>query len=93
MNFNDFGASLVTLFHIMIVNNWYVTVDMITFDLGNNWVKVYFASFWVTVVLVMLNIVTSFVLEIYAGAAGEILAEERQAKYILTLKDKFHSMN
>ena len=31
MNFNDLGASYVTLFHIMIVNNWYVTVDMITF--------------------------------------------------------------
>ena len=28
MNFNDFGASIVTLFHIQIVNNWFVTCDM-----------------------------------------------------------------
>ena len=28
MNFNDFYYSLVTLFHIMIVNNWFVTVNM-----------------------------------------------------------------
>ena len=75
MNFNDLGAAYVTLFHQMIVNNWYVTVDMITFVVQSDWVKVYFASFWVTVVLIMLNIVTSFVLEIYSGAAEEIEEE------------------
>ena len=40
----------------------------------------------------MLNIVTSFVLEIYAGAAEEIEEENKKAKYILTLKDKFHNL-
>ena len=28
MNFNDFGASMVTLFHIMVVNNWFITCNM-----------------------------------------------------------------
>ena len=65
MNFNDFGASFVTLFHIMIVNNWFVTCDMFSDIVGNNWPRVYFISFWVFTVLIMLNLVISFVLEIY----------------------------
>ena len=28
MAFNDFGQSMVTLFHIMVVNNWWVTCNM-----------------------------------------------------------------
>jgi len=74
MNFNDFASSLVTLFHIMVVNNWFQTTNMCTAVAGNNWPRVYFASFWVVTVLIMLNLVISFVLEIY----GEV--EEKYAK-------------
>ena len=28
LNFNDFSAAIITLFSQMIINNWYVTVDM-----------------------------------------------------------------
>ena len=28
MNFNDFGSSLIVLFQQMVVNNWWVVVDM-----------------------------------------------------------------
>lgn len=28
LNFNTFTASLITLFHFMVINNWYVTIDM-----------------------------------------------------------------
>ena len=37
MNFNDFGASLVTLFHIMVVNNWWLTCNMYIDISKNNW--------------------------------------------------------
>ena len=30
LNFNSFGAGMITMFHIMIVNNWFVTVTMYT---------------------------------------------------------------
>ena len=30
MNFNSFGSGMITMFHMMIVNNWYVTVKMYT---------------------------------------------------------------
>jgi hypothetical protein len=66
MNFNDFGAGVVTLFHIMIVNNWYVTCDMFCIVMDNHWPRTFFVAFWVLTVLIMLNLVISFVLEIYA---------------------------
>ena len=69
MNFNDFGASLVTLFHIMIVNNWYVTCDMICIVKNSGWPRTFFVAFWVLTVLIMLNLVISFVLEIYSDTA------------------------
>ena len=28
MNFNSFSSGMVTLFHFMVVNNWFLTVDM-----------------------------------------------------------------
>lgn len=65
MNFNDFGSSLVTLFHIMVVNNWYVTANMYLVVVDSTWPLIYFISFWAITVLVMLNLVISFVLEIY----------------------------
>lgn len=69
MNFNDFGASIVTLFHIMIVNNWYVTCDMFCIVKENNFPRMFFVAFWVLTVLIMLNLVISFVLEIYSDTA------------------------
>ena len=35
MNFNSFGGSIVTLFHFMIVNNWFITVNMYASVMGN----------------------------------------------------------
>lgn len=65
MNFNDFGASLVTLFHIMVVNNWYVTCNMYCYVMGNKWPRLYFILFWALTVLIMLNLVIAFIIEIY----------------------------
>lgn len=65
MNFNDFGASLVTLFHIMVVNNWFITCDMYCYVMGNNWPRLYFISFWTITVLIVLNLVIAFVIDIY----------------------------
>jgi len=28
LNFNDFGAGMITMFHILVVNNWWVTCTM-----------------------------------------------------------------
>ena len=72
VNFNDFGCSLVTLFHIMIVNNWFVTCDMYTDIAGNNWPRLYFITFWILVVLIMLNCVLSILIEVYSTAQEKV---------------------
>ena len=67
MNFNDFGSSCVTLFAQMVVNNWYNTCNLCCDVIGANWPRAYFIAFWIATVLIMLNLVVSFVLEIYSN--------------------------
>ena len=66
MNFNDFGSALVVLFQQMVINNWYVVIDMYTILTGHIWyTHIYFVSFWVFVVLILMNIMIAIVLEIH----------------------------
>lgn len=76
LNFNDFGAALIVLFHQMVVNNWYVTVNQYTVIMGEHnqwWVRLYFVSFWVTIVLIELNILIAIVLEIFSAVAEKVM--------------------
>lgn len=93
MNFNDFGASLVTLFHIMVVNNWFITCDMICLVMGSIWPRVYFVLFWICTVLIMLNLVISFVIEIYESASSETEAEFKRREYVIKLREKFREID
>ena len=55
LNFNDYGASLITLFHQMVVNNWFITVNMFAEIEGHGsvwWVRCFFVSFWIVIVLI-----------------------------------------
>lgn len=72
LNFNDFGGSFITLFHQMIINNWFVTVNMYSEVMGPKskfWVRTYFIFFWICIVLIQLNIVIAIVLEIFGAVA------------------------
>ena len=71
INFNDLYASMVTLFHILVVNNWNMTTEMYCVISGSVWPRVYFSTFWILCTLIMLNIVISFVLEIYGSIGDE----------------------
>ena len=89
LNFNDFGASLVTLFHIMVVNNWFITCNMYCYVMGNNWPRLYFISFWALTVLIMLNLVIAFIIEIYDTVSQEIEFEYKRGEFVLKLQKKF----
>ena len=68
MNFNDFPSALVLLFQQMIVNNWFVVVNMMSLLVAQeNLVRLFFVSFWVVVVLVLINIMVAIVLEIHGS--------------------------
>ena len=66
MNFNDYPSSIVVLFQQMVVNNWFVVVNMLssTLDNGAKQTKYFFISFWVIIVLILINIIIAVVLEI-----------------------------
>ena len=89
MSFNDFYAAMVTLFHILVENNWNTTTAMYTDILGNNWPRVYFVSYWLVVNMIMLNIIISFVLEIYTTVGEDIQAHHVKMLYASQLMDMF----
>ena len=76
MNFNDFGASIIVLVQQMVVNNWWIVVNMISGVVGNTiLVRLFFTSFWVTIVLILVNIMVAIVLEIYGSVSAEVDAK------------------
>ena len=65
LNFNDFASSFITLFTLMVINNWFVTTDMLCDVVGNNWPRVFTITFILVVTWIMLSVIIAFVLEIH----------------------------
>lgn len=73
LNFNDFLGSLLTLFVLMIENNWFVICNMYICVSGSSSPILFFLAFWIITACTMLNIVISFVLEIYDNVQEMVL--------------------
>jgi hypothetical protein len=43
-NFNDYASSLVTLFELLVVNNWMITMDGFVKASGTKWARMYVIS-------------------------------------------------
>jgi len=79
-NFNDFISSMVTLFTLMVVNNWMVQVSQFIVvmsyeNVNENLVRLYFIAFFQLSVVIGINLVVAFVLDMYGST--ERLDEER----------------
>lgn len=64
-NFNDFATSFVTLFSLMVVNNWMVTTEMYVVIYGSKYIRFYFVIFYYLCVVIGLNIVIAFAIDMY----------------------------
>ena len=64
-NFNDLASSFVTMFELMVVNNWYVNTNMYVDITGTNWTRIYFVIFYYLCVVIGLNIVIAFAIDMY----------------------------
>nr|XP_039248277.1 two pore calcium channel protein 1-like isoform X1 [Styela clava] len=64
MNFNDIIHSIVTLFVLMVVNQWHVITQGFVF-VTNKAARLFFISFHLSVVILILNIIVAFVLEAF----------------------------
>lgn len=76
LNFNDTVGGMVTLFSLMVVNNWYIISLGYILATGTRWAYVFFISFFVVVNLVVLNILMALVLDCQGAMSDEIIAIE-----------------
>jgi two pore calcium channel protein 2 len=65
-NFHDFGSSLIILWDIMVVNNWFIFLDKFARDsvLGG-WSRLYFIAWWLTAAIIGMNLFVSLVLDTF----------------------------
>ncbi|XP_053418456.1 two pore channel protein 2 isoform X2 [Nycticebus coucang] len=61
-NFDDFAAALVTLWNVMMVNNWQVILDAYQRYSGQ-WSKIYFVSWWLLSSVIWINLLLALILE------------------------------
>jgi len=61
-NFNDFSSAMLTLFELLIVNNWYVTMD-VTVAVTSGWSRAYFIAWYLLAAVGITNLVVAQVLE------------------------------
>lgn len=66
----------------MVINNWFVTIDMYENVTGQHFPTLFFVLFWVFVVLVLLNVLIALILEIYSAVEPEV--KEKTKKRRLT---------
>lgn len=68
INFNDLLSSYITLFILIVVNNWYVVVAMMV-DIkgGNMWYRYFFIVFYYYGVIIGLNIIIAFAIDMYSA--------------------------
>lgn len=61
-NFDDFAASLVVLWDVMVVNNWHVFLHVYS-EHVNKWSQLYFIVWWLLSVVIGVNLFTALILE------------------------------
>ena len=65
INFNSFTHALVVLMTLIVVNNWHVITQMYVYASGSEAAKIYFVIVYFTSVVLMMNILQSFILDVF----------------------------
>lgn len=63
-NFHDFAASVVTLWDLMVVNNWMVFLEAFSRARGP-WTQLYFVAWWIVSVVICLHLFVSILLDTF----------------------------
>eukprot|EP00041_Stephanoeca_diplocostata_P023758 m.590198 g.590198 ORF g.590198 m.590198 type:complete len:927 (-) comp22376_c0_seq10:1032-3812(-) len=75
MNFNDVWSSYVTLFTLMVVNDWNNTMGGHAV-MATTWSRAFFMLFYVFTVLIVVNVILSYVLEMFQVVVAAQQARE-----------------
>ncbi|KAK1405337.1 Two-pore calcium channel [Heracleum sosnowskyi] len=64
-NFNDYPSGMVTLFNLLVMGNWQSWMQSYKVLTDSAWSYIYFVSFYLVTILLLLNLVVAFVLEAF----------------------------
>ncbi|CAN0165551.1 unnamed protein product, partial [Phaeothamnion confervicola] len=71
INFNSYGRAMVTLFCLLVVNNWYIiAAGYAEFSPLGRWCYLYFLSFQIVGVMVALNVLTAIFINAFNAKAA-----------------------
>ncbi|XP_041074063.1 two pore calcium channel protein 2-like [Polyodon spathula] len=91
-NFDDFAATLVLLYNIMVVNNWQVFMDAFA-RYSTPWSKLYFVAWWLTSSVMWVNLFVALILENFIHKWDRshhgTLSDEDQAECQVTVQSIF----
>ena len=82
-NFHDFGAALVVLWDVMVVNNWYIFLDGYKW-MTTSWAQLYFIAWWLVSVIVCVNLFVALVLEAFVSRWEHVQRQESAELYSST---------
>jgi hypothetical protein len=80
LNFNDLMSAYVTLFALMVVNNWMVVANMYAVVCNTNQVRWFFLSFYYFSVMIGINILIGFAIDMYGAIERMDLKKEENMK-------------
>ncbi|XP_068117739.1 two pore channel protein 2 [Hyperolius riggenbachi] len=91
-NFDDFAAALVTLWNVMVVNNWQVFLDAFS-RYTTPWSKLYFVAWWLVSSVVWVNLFVALILENFIHkwdrSYSHSFTSSQQVEYHMTVQLMF----
>ena len=89
VNFNDLLSGMVTLFILIVVNNWYVIVAMfVDIKNGNILYRAYFMIFYYFGVVIGLNIVIAFAIDMYSAVQRLDEQKEKNREQLVKMAEE-----
>lgn len=80
LTFNDVVSGMVTLFLIMLVNNWFMVADGYLLTSGTVWCGVFFFAWYVVANFIMINIVIAVILDGTGIVSAQLAKAEEEKK-------------
>ncbi|XP_048239548.1 two pore channel protein 2-like [Haliotis rufescens] len=91
-NFDDFAASVVVLWDIMVVNNWMVFLAAFR-QATSPWAYLFFIAWWLLTVVIVLNLFTALILENFIMKWDKILHTSRDRSESGQVEEANHLMS
>ncbi|XP_038621142.1 two pore calcium channel protein 2 [Tachyglossus aculeatus] len=95
-NFDDFAAALVTLWDVMVVNNWQVFLEAYS-RYYSSWSKLYFVAWWLVSSVIWVNLFVALILENFIHkwdrrCQQQPLSGAQEAQYQMTVERMFRDV-